>query len=202
MSDPGPAVHDLVLVRHGQTEWSRFGKHTGRTDIELTDHGRKQAESLGRMLEKVRFAAVFVSPLTRAHETMKLAGLTGTTLADLAEWDYGDYEGRRTIEIRKTIPGWSVWTHPIPGGESVGAVGARMDRVIARATSVDGPVALFGHAHALRILGARWIGLSPEAGRLLSLHTASVSVLGWEREQRVIKGWNELGQPFSEDPIL
>jgi broad specificity phosphatase PhoE len=201
-TEPARGAHDLVLVRHGQTEWSKLGKHTGRTDVPLTDRGREQAASLGGMLRSVGFAAVFTSPLSRARDTMKLAGYSGTVDDDLVEWDYGEYEGRRTEDIRTEVPGWTVWTHPIPGGESLAEVTTRAESVIARVSAVDGPVALFGHAHALRVLAARWAGLSPDSGRLFTLDTATVSVLGWEREQRVIRVWNKVCGPGSLDPML
>ena len=189
-SRAGPRV---FLVRHGETEWSSTGKHTGRTDVPLTDHGRAQALALRAKLGERSFALVLTSPLARAHETCRLIGLAeaAVTEPDLAEWDYGVYEGRRTLDIRETIPGWTVWTHPIEAGEAVGEVGARADRVIARVEDANGDVALFGHGHQLRILAARWIGLEPAAGRRFALATATVSVLGWERETRVLESWNE-----------
>jgi broad specificity phosphatase PhoE len=186
------ARHDVVLVRHGQTEWSEERKHTGRTDVPLTNLGRDHAKALGKMLREMNFAAVLSSPLSRAWETMELAGFEGTPDDDLLEWDYGIYEGTRTVDTRKQIPGWSVWTHPIEGGESLTRVGERVDRVIDRVLTMDGPVALFAHAHVLRILAARWIELPPLAGRLFTFDTASVSILGWEREQRVVRVWNKL----------
>ncbi len=195
---------EVLLVRHGQTEWSISGKHTGRTDIGLTELGRRQADALGAMLGGVEFAAVLSSPLVRAWETMERAGYAGTAEAtdDLMEWDYGAYEGRRTADIRKEIPGWSVWSHPIVDGESVEEVGARADSAIARALSVDGPVAMFAHGHMLRILGARWMGLPAVSGRNLRLDTATVSTLGWERENRVVRHWNEACHLRSMDPVL
>ena len=198
---------EVVLVRHGQTEWSASGKHTGRTDISLTELGRRQADALGDMLSGTEFALVLCSPLIRAWETMERAGYatTGVATDDLLEWDYGVYEGRRTDDIRTEIPDWSVWTHPIAGGETIDEVGARADRALARAVSVDGPdgpVALFAHGHLLRILGARWIGLPAVTGRNLQLGTATVSTLGWERENRVVRHWNEACHLRSIDPVL
>jgi probable phosphoglycerate mutase len=183
----------LFLVRHGETEWSSLGRHTGRTDVPLTEHGRAQALALRAKLAGRRFARVLTSPRSRAHETCRIIGLADAAEVepDLAEWDYGVYEGRLTLDIRETIPGWSVWTHPIEDGEAVEDVGARADRVIARIEDTDGDVALFGHGHQLRILGARWIGLEPAAGRRFALATATLSVLGWERETRVLESWNE-----------
>lgn len=155
------------------------------------------------MLDGVEFARVLSSPLARAWETMKRAGFPGgTATPDLMEWDYGIYEGRSTVDIRDEIPGWPVWTHPIVDGESVDEVGARVDRVIASTADADGPVAMFAHAHSLRILAARWIGLPALAGRNLRLDTATVSTLGWERENRVIRQWNEACHLRSMDPDL
>lgn len=183
---------ELTLVRHGQTEWSVAGKHTGRTDIPLTDLGRRQAGALGEMLAGDEFALVLSSPLARAWETMTGAGFDGAGVAknDLLEWDYGEYEGRTTAEIREEIPEWSVWTHPIGGGEKVEDLGQRADSVIALALEQDAPVVVFAHGHILRVLAARWIGLPPAGGRLLRLDTATVSTMGWERENRVIRTWN------------
>jgi broad specificity phosphatase PhoE len=195
--------HDVILVRHGQTEWSRSGKHTGRTDVPLTDLGRRQANALGAMLAGAEFAVVLSSPLSRAWDTMEIAGHSGGSASeDLLEWDYGVYEGRRTTDIREEIPDWSVWTHPMIDGESIEQVGARVDRVIESAIEAGGPVALFAHGHVLRILTARWMDLPAAAGRHLGLDTATASTLGWERENRVIKHWNEACHLRSMDPIL
>jgi probable phosphoglycerate mutase len=190
----------LFLVRHGETEWSRSGQHTSRTDLPLTPNGVRQAELLARRLASQRFAAVFSSPLRRALETCRIAGLDreATVTDDLREWDYGQYEGRTTDDIRADEPGWTIWTARIVGGESLADVGRRVDRVIDRALQVDGDVALFGHGHCLRILAARWIELPPAGGARLELSTATVSRLGWERETRVIELWNggsHLAQP-------
>jgi probable phosphoglycerate mutase len=184
--------HQIWLVRHGETEWSLSGHHTGRTDIPLTDAGLRQAEALGRHLSGHAFARVLTSPLARARETCRLAGFGEAAEAtdDLREWDYGIYEGRTTADIRKTEPGWSIWTTAVDQGESVEHVGERARRVIDQATTASGDVALFAHAHILRILAACWLELPPVAGRLLALGTASISVLGYERETRVISVWN------------
>ena len=184
---------DVVLVRHGETEWSRERRHTGRTDVPLTDAGRRQADALASMLTGFVFARVLCSPLQRAVETCERAGLAGRAeiCDDAIEWDYGVYEGRRTSEIRDEIPGWTVWTNEIIGGESVIDVGARADRVITAALAVDGDVAIFAHAHFLRILAARWLVLDAVRGSNLVLDTASLSILSFEREQRVISRWNE-----------
>jgi probable phosphoglycerate mutase len=192
-------VTELWLVRHGETTWSAEGRHTGWTDIPLTGNGRRQAAVLGKTLAGTKFAAVLCSPLLRAKETCEIAGFGSIAVADegLREWDYGVYEGRTSQEIQAEIPGWSVWKDAIVGGESLEQVGARADGVIARALAAAGPqtddvarVALFGHAHILRILAARWIGLAPRDGSLLVLGTGSVSVLGWEKETRVVQRWN------------
>jgi broad specificity phosphatase PhoE len=181
---------EIVLVRHGETEWSRDGRHTGRTDIPLTDRGRRQAELLRGALREWSFEQVLSSPLERALETCRLAGLGESvrTTEDLLEWDYGEYEGITTPQIRESRPDWYLWRDGCPGGEQPADVARRVDRVIA--SLGDGDVALFAHGHALRVLAARWIGLGPEAGALLALGTGTLSVLGYERETRVIRRWN------------
>jgi broad specificity phosphatase PhoE len=190
---------ELWLIRHGETEWSLSGAHTSRTDIPLTDHGRKRAEELRDYLKGTQFNAVFVSPMQRARETCAIAGFGDVAVVDegLREWDYGIYEGKTTAQIRKEVPGWSVWKDEIVGGETAEHVGERADSLIARALGAAGgardgrgKVALFAHAHILRILAARWIGLAADGGRLLALGTGSASVLGWERETRVVESWN------------
>jgi broad specificity phosphatase PhoE len=183
----------LWLVRHGETEWARLGRHTGRTDIPLTELGRSQATAVAAKLVGHRFGLVLSSPLSRALETARLAGYAKTvdTDDDLMEWDYGADEGRTTTDIRVGRPGWSIWDDGPDGGESIDAVGARVDRVIARVRAHSGDALLFAHAHVLRILTARWIDQAPALGRALVLSTATVSVLGWEREQPVIERWNE-----------
>jgi broad specificity phosphatase PhoE len=186
---------ELWLVRHGETEWSLSGAHTSRTDIPLTDGGRKRAEKLKDYLKGTTFAAVFESPMQRARETCAIAGFGDRAVVEngLMEWDYGVYEGKTTKQIQAEIPGWSVWKDEIVGGETVEHVGERADGVIARALAAapdGGRVALFAHAHILRILAARWVGLAADGGSLLALGTGSVSVLGWERETRVIQRWN------------
>jgi broad specificity phosphatase PhoE len=186
---------ELWLVRHGETEWSLSGAHTSRTDIPLTDHGRKRAEELRDYLKGTKFDAVFVSPMQRARETCAIAGFgdVAKVYEWLREWDYGIYEGKTTKEIQTQIPGWSVWRNEIVDGETVQHVGERADGMIVRALAsapAGGRVALFAHAHILRILAARWVGLAADGGRMLALGTGSVSVLGWERETRVIQTWN------------
>ena len=184
---------ELWLIRHGETQWSATGRHTGRTDIPLTPTGERQGAALGRHLAGRRFALVLCSPLQRARKTCALAGYaTGATFTDdLLEWDYGAYEGRMTSEIRNEVPGWSIWTGGVPGGETVEQVGYRAERVITQALSVRGEVGLFAHGHILRVLTACWLTLPPDAGRLFVLDTASLSVLGYERETRVIKVLNQ-----------
>lgn len=183
---------ELWLIRHGETEWSRSGAHTGRTELPLTPEGREKAEAVGRFLAGRRFALVLTSPLERARETCRLAGYGADAQIEpnLREWDYGDYEGRTTAEIQKEVPGWSLWVNGVPQGEGIEQVAARAEAAIARALAADGDVALFAHGHILRILTARWLGLSPDAGRLFALGTASVSTLGYERTTRVITRWN------------
>ncbi len=184
---------EIVLARHGETEWSQSGQHTGTTDIPLTDEGRRQAELLGRQLRGREFAVVLSSPLERALETCRLAGLGDRceTRADLVEWDYGDYEGTTTPEIRETVPGWTVWTHPVPDGETAAEVGARVDRVLDELGALEADSLVFAHGHLLRMMGARWIGLAPPDGARLALDVATISVLGSERERRVVKLWND-----------
>jgi broad specificity phosphatase PhoE len=185
-------AQQVVLVRHGETEWSRELKHTGRTDEPLTEHGRQQAERLGTALGPWTFALVLTSPLQRAAETARLAGFgdAAQPRADLMEWDYGDYEGRRTEEIRKQVPGWTVFSGDVPNGETIEDVAARADRVVAEVRAAGGNVLIFGHGHALRILAARWLGLEPTAGRLFALDSATLSILGYDRETAVIREWN------------
>jgi len=183
----------IWLVRHGETEWSKSGRHTGRTDIPLTPTGQQQGKALGRHLAGRQFALVLTSPLQRARETCRLAGFDAAAQVsdDLLEWNYGIYEGRTTAAVRAEQPGWSIWTTPIPQGETVEQVGERARRVIARADAVTGDVALFAHAHVLRILAACWIALPPIHGRSLALDSASLSILGHERETPVIQVWNQ-----------
>jgi broad specificity phosphatase PhoE len=187
---------ELWLVRHGETAWSLSGAHTSTTDIPLTEHGRERAVELREFLNGKKFAAVFTSPMSRARETCAIAGYGDVAQVEpgLMEWNYGDAEGKTTPEMRKERgAGWSVWTSPIVGGESVEQVGDRADGVIAKSVAAagdGGAVALFAHAHILRILAARWIGLPAVGGKLFGLGTGSVSVLGFERETRVISKWN------------
>jgi probable phosphoglycerate mutase len=190
--EPEPEQH-VWLVRHGETEWARLGRHTSRTDVALTENGREQARALGQRLAGARFALVLTSPLSRAAETARLAGFDGVAIVepDLREWDYGALEGRLTAEIREDYSGWSIWTGPWPEGETAEEVGARADRVLARIRAAEGDVLLFSHGHLLRVLAARWLGLPPASGALFALGTATVSILGSDRENAVIESWNE-----------
>ncbi len=189
------AAPEIWLVRHGETKWSRTGQHTGRSDIPLTARGREQAEALAGRLAGREFALVLSSTLQRAWETCQLAGFGEQAQLDpnLREWDYGDYEGITTAEIRETREEWNLWADGVPNGETLSQVAARALDVIDRASQAEGDVVLFAHGHLLRILGASWIGLAPQQGRLLALSTASISVLSYERESRVISQWNVVG---------
>ncbi|HUY22310.1 MAG TPA: histidine phosphatase family protein [Acidimicrobiales bacterium] len=191
-ASPGPPAR-LVAVRHGATKWSRAGRHTGRTDLPLLEQGVREAEALRARLSGHDFARVYTSPMARARQTCELAGFAGSAVAwdDLREWDYGDYEGLTTDEIRTGRPAWSLWRDGAPGGETAEDVGRRADRVVAAVRELAGDVLVFAHAHLLRVLAARWVGLAPEAGALLALAPASVSVLGWEREVAVLDRWND-----------
>jgi broad specificity phosphatase PhoE len=182
----------IVLARHGSTEWTVSRRHTGRSDIPLTEDGRRQAALLRGALQGRSFRAVLTSPLRRALETCQLAGLgdSAERRDDLMEWDYGAYDGRTTADIRKERPGWLLWRDGCPGGESAADVGARADRVVEELRELDGDVAIFAHGHLLRVLAARWVGLPPESGALLALGTGTLSVLGWEREIAVVSLWN------------
>jgi probable phosphoglycerate mutase len=181
------------LIRHGETEWARDLRHTGRTDVALTDRGRGAAREVGRRLRDLSFELVLSSPLSRALETARLAGFGDRVRLDpdLAEWDYGRFEGLTTPEIRRSRPGWTIWDDGADGGETPAQVGARADAVIGRISSTAGRVLVFSHGHLLRTLAARWLGLPPAEGRRLALYVATVSVLGWEHETRVVERWNE-----------
>jgi probable phosphoglycerate mutase len=185
-------MREIWLIRHGETEWSLSGAHTGRTDIPLTPRGREMAAAIGTVLRGRRFALVLSSPLRRAWETCEAAGFGDGALTDpdLQELDYGDYEGRTTSEIQADRPGWSLWRDGCPSGESFEHAAQRAQAVIARALRAEGDVALFAHGHILRILTACWLNLGPDAGRLFALSTATLSTLGYERETRVITRWN------------
>ena len=183
----------IWLIRHGETEWSRSGQHTGRTDIGLTPDGERQARGLRPVLAELKPALVLCSPRSRAQQTAAWAGVRVDAIdPDLAEWDYGDYEGLTSAQIREQDPGWTVWSHTVRGGERPDQVGRRADRVLNRAVAslANGPVLLFSHGHMSRVLGARWVGLATIGGRLLQLSTAATSVLGAEHESPVIAHWN------------
>ncbi len=198
---PGSCAREIVLVRHAETEWSRDGRHTGRTDIPLTDHGRTAARAPAARLGGQRFQLVLVSPSRRARETCELCGLGGDarTREELLEWDYGEYEGLTTAQIEAMRPGWSLWRDGCPGGESPTDVGARADRLIAELRTVDGDVAVFSHGHMLRVLGARWIELAPSLGARLRLSTGAICVLGYEHATAALSCWNDAGgEPVPE----
>jgi broad specificity phosphatase PhoE len=181
----------VFLVRHGETEWSRSGKHTSVTDLPLTPEGEHVAASLRERLAGESFDLVLTSPRQRARRTAELAGFPDAEIDDdLVEWNYGDYEGITTAEIRETVPGWTVWNDPVPNGETAAEVAARLDRVNARLAAVPGDVLVFGHSHALRGLTARWLELDVTEGRHFVLNTATVSTLGWERGSPAVLRWN------------
>lgn len=188
----GPAV---LLVRHGETEWSLSGQHTGTTDIPLTEAGEGHARRLAPRLAGHDFALVLTSPLERARRSAALAevGEDPEATDDLLEWNYGEYEGITTPQIRERTPEWDLWRDGCPGGETAAQVGARCDRVIERVRAAEGDVVLFAHGHVLRVLGARWAGLPAEAGAALALGTASLCDLGFERDNQVIWLWNDTG---------
>ncbi len=187
-----PAITtELWLVRHGETEWSRDGRHTSTTDLPLTDRGVEVARELAPRLAETRFDQVLTSPRQRARATAELAGFASATLdEDLVEWAYGDYEGVTTNEIRRTVPGWTVWTHPVPGGETPEQVTERLDRVIAKVRGNSGRTLVFAHGHSLRALTARWLEQPVTEGRYFRLDTSTLSVLGYERETPVLLRWN------------
>ena len=184
----------LWLLRHGATEWALNGRHTGSTDLPLLPEGEAEARALGPVLSQQTFAAVFSSPLQRAQRTCELAGLGDQMQIcdDIIEWNYGDYEGITTATIRETVPDWTVWSHGCPKGENAQQVEVRCANAISTALAVpgEGDVALFAHGHILRALAGTWLGLGAAGGQLLRLGTASVSILGWERETRAIQRWN------------
>ncbi|MGA2520946.1 MAG: histidine phosphatase family protein [Acidimicrobiales bacterium] len=194
-----PRPPRLVVVRHGATEWSRAGRHTGRTDIPLLAEGRRQAEALQARLVGHDFARVLTSPMERAFETGLLAGfgVEAQRSDDLLEWDYGDYEGLTTAEIRAIRPGWTLWRDGAPGGESPDDVARRADRVVASARQATGDVLVFAHGHLLRMVAVRWLALEPAAGAMFVLDPATLSILGWERDVAVVSRWNDgAGDPL------
>jgi broad specificity phosphatase PhoE len=187
----------VVLVRHGDTEWSRDGRHTGKTDIPLTDDGRRQAKALAPELSAWQFALVLTSPLQRARDTCKLAGYgeQAEVRTELQEWDYGRYDGLTSDQIAATNPDWSLWRDGGPGGEKAADVGRRVDRLIAEIRGIEGDVLIFAHGHVLRVLASRWLGEPPEGGRHYSLQTAALSLLGQEHRDPVIRRWNQPPAP-------
>jgi probable phosphoglycerate mutase len=199
------ALPEIYLARHGETAWTISRQHTGRTDIPLLEQGEKDAIRLGQRLEGVMFTKVLVSPLGRARRTCELAGFGDKAEVDpeLHEWEYGNYEGRRTADIRAERPDWYLFRDGCPGGESVAAIGGRADRVIARLRAIDGHVLIFSHGHFLRVLAARWLGLLAGDARLFLLSTAALSILGYEHnlEEPAIRMWNDnrhvLGEPMT-----
>lgn len=182
---------ELWVIRHGETEWSRDGLHTSHTELELTAEGEQVARRLADRLEGVEFDLVLSSPRLRARRTAEVAGFTDVDLDDdLTEWDYGDYEGLTTATIRETVPGWTVWSHPCPGGETAEEVTLRLDRLVARVRDHGGRVLVFSHGHASRALAARWLDQPVQEGRLFKLDTATISVLAYERESPAVARWN------------
>jgi probable phosphoglycerate mutase len=182
----------VFAIRHGETEWSLSGQHTGTTDIPLTDNGRRLAERIRPVLSKEKFALVLTSPLRRARETCELAGLGEHAIidSDLAEWNYGQYEGLTAGQIHEKVPGWLIFRNGCPGGETPAEVAARVDRVIARARAVEGNVALFAHGHLLRVLVARWVGLPARVGEHFLLDTGTLNVLAYYRGIPAVRIWN------------
>jgi probable phosphoglycerate mutase len=182
---------ELWIVRHGATAWSMSGQHTSRTELPLEPIGEEQARALRPRLAETDFALVLTSPRQRARHTAELAGFPDAEVdEDLAEWDYGIYEGVTTHEIQRTVPNWSTWDGPTPEGETAEQIGERLDRVVARSRATAGHTLVFAHGHSLRALAARWVGRSAAEGRLFRLDTATVSVLGWERDRPVVTRWN------------
>ncbi|HKR99799.1 MAG TPA: histidine phosphatase family protein [Candidatus Dormibacteraeota bacterium] len=184
--------HEVVIVRHGETEWSREGRHTGRTDVPLTDRGRHEAEQLRGLLSKRSFSAVFTSPLRRALDTATLAGFGERLVVDpeLQEWDYGEYEGRTSAEIRAAHPGWRLWHDGCPGGETLEQLAHRAESVIARLRAVDGDALVFAHGHVLRVITVRWLELAPVQAQHFALGPASPSTLGYEHDWPALQTWN------------
>lgn len=186
------AQPEVWVVRHGETEWSLTGQHTGATDIALTANGEAVAGEMAPRLKAESFDRVLTSPLQRARRTAELAGYGDVAEVDpdLVEWNYGEWEGQRTVDIRKQVPDWSIWTHHGETGETLAQVAARADAVIARIRSAEGRVLVFSHGHYLRVLAARWVTLAPEVGQHLVLDTSGLGILGWYREVPVLQRWN------------
>jgi len=190
MSSENGSKQEIWLLRHGETEWTLSGAHTSRTDLPLTPNGETQAAQLRDFVRGHQFTEVLSSPMRRAILTARLAGFAPKIDDGLHEWNYGDFEGRTTADIQKDVWGWSIWTSNPPNGETADQVKARAEKIIAHCLGVNGDVALFGHGHMFRVLAATWLGLEPQRGASFALSTASVSILGYERETRVLKLWN------------
>lgn len=194
MSDsasPGPAQHDVWLIRHGATEWSKAGQYTSITDLPLLTDGEQAAREIRTRLAEHSFARVLTSPRHRARRTAELAGFPDAVVDErLVEWAYGDYEGLTSAQIRRIEPGWTLWTHSVPNGESAADLTTRLDMVIEEIRALDGPALIFGHGHALRAMAARWLGLEVSAGKYFVLGTSTVSVLGWDKSTPAIEHWN------------
>lgn len=187
MSATSPEPSELWLVRHGPTEWSENGRHTSITDLPLLPEGEEPARAIGERLAGERFDRVLTSPLTRARHTAELAGYADAEVdEDLFEWRYGEYEGLTTEQVREQEPGWELWTHGAPGGESAEQVGARLDAVIDRARAAGGRTLVFAHSHSLSVLAARWVGLGPAQGRIFRIDPATLSILGWKRDRPIL----------------
>lgn len=185
-------MKQVYIIRHGETEWARDGKHTGLTDIPLTENGKRQASQLGERLKGLSFDYVFSSPLKRAHDTCSICGFNPEVIDELLEWDYGDYEGLKSVEIHKNDPSWNIFTHGAPNGESALDVKARVDRLIDRLETLEGHIALFSSGHISRALTTQWLEFPMEAGRRFLLSTASLSTLSYEKGKRVVKLWNDV----------
>lgn len=192
-------MKQLYLIRHGETEWARTGKHTGLTDIPLNEQGKNQALLLGKRIQGLNFNHVFSSPLIRALETCTLCGLKPELNSDLVEWNYGDYEGLTSSEIHKTDPHWNIFTHGAPNGESIENVKSRICHLLKRVESLQGKIALFSSGHFSRAFASQWLGLPIAAGQNFSLSTASFSILGYENQKQVLKLWNDTSHYGNDD---
>ncbi|MRJ74965.1 histidine phosphatase family protein [Aeromicrobium sp. SMF47] len=191
MSSPADLEDQLWLVRHGETEWSLSGQHTSTTDLPMTASGEAGARTLAPLLAEFDFTQVLTSPRQRARRTAELAGFPDAEPdEDLVEWSYGDYEGLTTPQIQESVPGWSIWSHPSPGGETAAEVSERLDRVVARARAAEGKTLVFAHGHSLRALAARWLEVDVAEGRHFALDTSTISVLGVDRGTPVVRRWN------------
>lgn len=191
LATPVAGQHEVWLIRHGATEWSKSGRHTSTTDLPLLAEGEAAARDIPPRIAGQSFAAVFTSPRQRARRTAEIAGFPDAFVDDrLVEWAYGDYEGLTSTQIRTSDPGWNLWTHPVPNGESAEQIADRLDEVIEDVRRLDGPSLIFGHGHALRALAVRWLGLEVVLGKYLVLGTATLSVLGWDKSYPVIERWN------------